>query len=77
MHFTMVTEPVRLVYKLDVELDEFMKTGWPMAQSHYDPPRYKNPYIAARSINRGAKHWGYPIHAFVREGKLYLIRTDM
>lgn len=63
--------------KLDKELDEFFRTGDKVAICHFEEGRYKNEYIAARTLNKGAKHWGYPIEFSVRKGKVYAIRTDM
>lgn len=63
--------------RLDKELDEFLVSGNKVALCHFEEGRYKSEYIAARVLNKAAKHWGYPMHFSVRKGKVYVTRTDM
>ena len=78
MRFTAVTDPelFKPKYDLEAELSEFMKMNVKVAEVSYGN-RYKTPGIASTSLNAAAKRYFFPIRAYCKKRKVYLMRVDM
>lgn len=78
MRFTKVENyELRPKTKLDIELNEFMNLETKIAICNFEEGRYKTIYSAYSTWYKAIKHWGYPIQINMRQGKIYLTRTDM
>lgn len=64
-------------HKLDKELDEFMRLEIKVGLCHFEEERFVNSKSAQNTIQKAAKHWGYPIQVVQRKGEVFLVRTDM
>lgn len=63
--------------KLEAELTEFMKMNVKCVRVVFTELEYKNVASAQGCLSKAAKRHAFPIDVFSREGKLYLMRTDM
>ena len=63
--------------KLKNELETFMRMNVKTAKVIYTKSEYSCATSAGASCRRGAKYIGLPIKVNVRNGNVYLIRTDL
>lgn len=69
--------PKRTYNKLDKYLEEFVRMNVPVARVDLDDREYASPSVARSVIGVACKRWAVPVKAVLREGKVYLVRTDM
>lgn len=58
-------------------LEQFMSMNTKVAWVIFEPHEYATVASARATLNRACRNYGYPIDVFVRNGDLYLVRTDM
>lgn len=63
--------------KLEAELTEFMKMNVKCVRVVFTELEYKSVASAQCCLSKAAERYAFPIDVFSREGKLYLMRTDM
>lgn len=67
----------RRVYKNQIFLGEFIDSGIKVAVVHFNPGEYQNIRSMYNSLYGSAKKFGLPVHVFIRQDEVYLVRTDM
>ena len=67
----------RGLLKIEGELTEFMAMNVKCARVQFTDLEYKSANGCYSSLSKAIKRHAFPIKAFTREGKVYLIRTDM
>lgn len=78
MKGTIVYEvPVRKQHSLKRFLDDFMLTDAKHLKVEYAEGEYSNAYSAYESMRGAIKRHKYPIRVNIRNGEVYLTRTDM
>lgn len=69
--------PKRDYFKLKAMFDEFMALNVKVVKLELDEGDYASVYVAMHTIGKSAKTHGYPVKTSVRNGEVYMIRTDM
>lgn len=69
--------PSRHNNKVESYLTEFMQMNTPVVRVELAPAEYVSAYSAANSFRKAIKRLRAPVKSAVRNGQLYLIRTDM
>ena len=76
MRFTEYTERIRKITNITNLLDSFMESGIKVAK--LEDWEYVTAQSGAGTINRAAKRLGiHTVKAVVRNGEIFLIRTDV
>ena len=58
-------------------LNKFMAMNVKVAWVLFGPDEYANVTSAYGSFTRSCHRFGFPVTAYIRNGDLYLVRTDM
>lgn len=58
-------------------LTEFMQMNVPVVRVDFAPKEYKSVYSAAGSFVKAIKRLNIPAKPMIRDGQVYLIRTDI
>lgn len=79
MKFTEMKDglPKRENHKLNLLLQEFVRMNVKVARIDLDEHEYASVAVARGVIGVACKRWCVPVKPKVRDGVLYLVRTDM
>jgi hypothetical protein len=69
--------PKKKYRRLEGELKEFMAMNVKCVEMQFTENEYVNANSASTNIRRAVKRYSLPINAYMRKGKVYLVRTDM
>lgn len=79
MKFTEMKDglPKRDYNKLEPYLKEFVRMNVAVARVDLEEREYKSPKVARSVLDIACKRHGVPVKAKIRNGNVYLVRTDM
>lgn len=69
--------PKRENFKLGQFLNGFVRSGIKVAKLDLDPDDYASPQVARSVLSVACKRWAVPVEVKIRDGQVYLVRTDM
>lgn len=62
---------------VQLKVEEFIAMNTPFARVDYTREEYRSPIGCANSLSRACDRCGFPAYATMRNGEVYLVRTDM